>query len=189
MLNEETRANRPARAPAAAKRRNAKAVTNDNANGAPSGKAQRAAAADRNAHRNETIGFLMWDTRRAVSRDFERLISTHGVTRSTFWILRILWAEDGLTQAQISHRCRMRGPTIVGIVAQLEREKLVTRAGDPSDSRKKVISLTPKGRALKDVIIPIVEDVNKRATKGFTAAERTLMKDLLHRMRLNMEAE
>lgn len=174
MLNEEKTANRSARA-------SAKAVEPRARNGR--------SQAEKSAHRSETIGFLMWDTRRAVSRDFERLISTHGVSRSTFWILRILWREDGLTQAQISQRCRMRGPTIVGIVAQLEREKLVTRASDPNDSRKKVISLTPKGRALKDIIIPIVEDVNKRATKGFSAAERNLMKDLLHRMRLNMEAE
>lgn len=141
------------------------------------------------ADKSETVGFLLWDTRRAISRDFERLISPHGVSRSTFWILRILWQKDGLTQAQISQECRMRGPTIVGIVAQLEREKLVTRASDPNDSRKKVISLTARGRALKDVIVPIVLDVNRRALKGFSAAERLQLRDMLKRMKVNMEAD
>lgn len=139
--------------------------------------------------RSETIGFLLWDSRRAISHDFERLISPHGVSRSTFWILRILWDEDGKTQAELAKRCRMKGPTIVGIVAQLEREKLVTRADDPNDSRKKIISLTPKGSALRSTIVPIVEDVNKRATKGFSAAERNQLKEMLRRIRRNMDNE
>ena len=140
----------------------------------------------RNQQPDETVGFLMWDTRRSISRDFERLIAQHGVTRSTFWILRILWQQDRKTQAELAQQCRMKGPTIVGIVAQLEREKLVTRTADPDDNRKKVVGLTPKGIALRDVIIPVVEDVNRRALKGFSAAERTQMKDMLRRIRTNM---
>ena len=139
------------------------------------------------ANTNETIGFLLWDARRVIARDFEKNIAPHGVSRSLFWILRILWTEDGLTQTQLIQRCRMRGPTIVGIVAQLEREGLVTRAADPNDSRKKVISLTARGSELRHVILPIVEDVNKRATRGLTATERNHLKEMLRRMRDNME--
>ncbi len=152
--------------------------------------APRKKSAQNGAHpKSETIGFLLWDSRRAISHDFERLISRHGVSRSTFWILRILWDENGQTQAELAKRCRMKGPTIVGIVAQLEREKLVTRADDPNDNRKKIISLTPKGSALRSVIVPIVEDVNKRATKGFSAAERNQLKEMLRRIRRNMDNE
>ena len=143
-------------------------------------------AALRYLARDETVGFLLWDARRAISRDFEKRISPHGVSLGTFWILRILWDEDGVTQSQLIQRVRMKGPTIVGTVAQLEREGLVTRTADASDSRKKLISLTPKGHALRNIILPITEDVNKRALKGFAAAERNQLKDMLRRLRLNM---
>jgi len=137
--------------------------------------------------RRETVGFLLWDTQRAIARDFERLITPHGVTRSTFWILRILWEEDRKTQVELAKRCRMKGPTIVGIVAQLEREKLVTRTVDPNDNRKKVISLTTKGSELRHKIIPTVEDVNRRAVKGLSAAQRDQLKEMLRLIRSNME--
>lgn len=144
-------------------------------------------ASDSADAKSETTGFLLWNTQRAIARDFEKRITAHRVSRSTFWILRILWDEDGKTQAELAERCGMKGPTIVGIVAQLEREKLVTRAVDPNDSRKKIISLTAKGRQLRGTIVPIVEDVNRRATKGFSAAERIQLKRMLRRVRANMD--
>ena len=143
-------------------------------------------SAQRYLARDETVGFLLWDARRAISRDFEKRISPHGVSLGTFWILRILWDEDGVTQSQLIQRVHMKGPTIVGTVAQLERERLVTRTADLSDSRKKLINLTPKGHALRAVILPITEDVNKRALKGFPATERNQLKDMLRRLRVNM---
>ena len=148
--------------------------------------ARNTAAAQRFLARDETVGFLLWDARRAISRDFEKRIAPHGVSLSTFWILRILWDEDGVTQSRLIQRVRMKGPTIVGTVAQLEREGLVTRTADASDSRKKLISLTSKGHALRDIILPITEDVNKRALKGFAAAERNQLKDMLRRLRINI---
>ena len=149
--------------------------------------ARPAIAVARYTPRIDTIGFLLWDARRAVSRDFERLITPHGVSRSTFWVLRILWDEDGLTQAQLIQRCRMKGPTIVGIVAQLEREGLVTRVPDADDSRKKLIMLTSKGSNLRPVILQATEDIDKRALKGLTAAERSQLKEMLRRIRGNMD--
>ncbi len=153
---------------------------------APRQRGKKTAATQRYMARDETVGFLLWDARRTISKDFEKQIAPHGVSLSTFWILRILWDEDGLTQSQLIQRVRMKGPTIVGTVAQLEREGLVTRSADDHDSRKKLISLTPKGSRLRDVILPITEDVNRRALKGFAAAERNQLKVMLRRLRANM---
>lgn len=136
--------------------------------------------------RDDTVGFLIWDVRRAFSRDFAQRIAPHGVSLSTFWILRILWDEDSVTQAQLIQKGKMKGPTIVGIVAQLEREGFVTRTPDAKDSRKKLIKLTTKGHNLRKAILPITELVNKQALKGFSAEERSVLKDMLRRLRTNI---
>jgi DNA-binding MarR family transcriptional regulator len=142
--------------------------------------------ARRYTSRDETVGFLIWDARRAYSRDFGERISLHGVSLGVFPVLRMLWDEDGLTQADLIRRGRMSGPTIVGIVAQLEREGMVTRLPDPADSRKKRIMLTPSGEAMRHVILPITEEVNRRALKGFSTQERAQLKDFLKRLRGNI---
>ena len=139
--------------------------------------------------RDENVGFLLWDARRTVAREFEKLIIPHGVSLGTFWILRVLWDEDGVTQSQLIQRGRMKGPTIVAAVAQLERDGLVTRVNDPGDHRKRQIRLTPKGSDLREIILPISDEVSRRSLKGFTAAERTQFKDMLRRVRANMAVE
>jgi DNA-binding MarR family transcriptional regulator len=137
--------------------------------------------------REDTIGFLVWEARRAYYRDFGERIAEHGISFGVFPVLRVLWDEDRLTQAEIIKRLRMKGPTIVGIVAQLEADGLISRIQDPHDRRKRSIALTARGEALRDVIMPISEDVNRRAMKGFTTEERRALKCFLRRLRSNLE--
>jgi DNA-binding MarR family transcriptional regulator len=139
--------------------------------------------------REETVGFLIWEARRAYARDFGALIAEHGVSFGVFPVLRILWDEDALTQSEIIRRAGMKGPTIVGIVAQLEAAGLIRRIQDPNDGRKRSIALTREGDALRHVIMPIAEDVNRRALKGFSAEERQSLKAMLRRVRGNLSVE
>lgn len=139
--------------------------------------------------REDTIGFLVWEARRAYHRVFAAEIAKYGVAFGTFPVLRVLWDEDRLTQAEIIKRLRMTGPTIVGIVAQLETEGLVHRIQNPTDKRKRSIALTPRGEALRDVIMPISEEVNRRAMKGISAEERRILKSCLRRLHTNLQPE
>jgi DNA-binding MarR family transcriptional regulator len=137
------------------------------------------------APREETVGYLVWDARRAYSRDFAEQLRAHGLGIAAFSILRILWEEDGLTQAQIAQRARMSGPTIVAVVAQLEKQGLARRLADPADQRKRLIHLRPRARRLADSILPLARAINDRALAGFTPEESRLFMAFLRRMRGN----
>jgi len=76
--------------------------------------------------RDETVGFLLWDARRALSRQLNRKLNRHGVGSGVFSVLRILWDEDRLTQSEIARRGRMTGPTIVGIETLPSGQEQVT---------------------------------------------------------------
>ena len=143
------------------------------------------AGVDAIAPREETIGYLVWDARRAYSRDFAEQLRAHGLGIAAFSILRILWEEDGLTQAQIAQRARMSGPTIVAVVAQLEKQGLTRRLADPADQRKRLIHLRPRARRLADSILPLARAINDRALEGFTPAESQMFMEFLRRMRDN----
>lgn len=135
--------------------------------------------------REEAVGFLLWDARRALFREFSQKFAQHGVSNGVFPVLRILWDEDELTQSEIARRGLMTGPTIVGIVAQLEAQKLVTRIPCPDDSRKRKIKLTEEGLRLRATVLPIAEDVHQKALEGISDEETELLKKLLRRIRAN----
>jgi MarR family transcriptional regulator, organic hydroperoxide resistance regulator len=129
----------------------------------------------------------MWDTTRGFLRHFSRRISQHGVNFGQWPFLRVLWAEDGITQAQLAARVRMRSPTTVAAVDWLERNGFVRRRAHPEDLRKINVFLTPKGRRIYPKLAPEIRYVNERAAKGLSARELAQLKALLGRLRSNLD--
>ena len=136
--------------------------------------------------REDTLGFLLWDAARTYARHFTQCLGQHGVTLGVWPYLRVLWEEDGLTQRELSERVRMRGPTTVAAVTELERKGWVRRTDDPSDRRKVRIFLTETGCALRDSVMPAVEDTNRLGVSDLNADEQEMIKNLLRRLRDNV---
>jgi DNA-binding MarR family transcriptional regulator len=137
----------------------------------------------------ETIGFLLWDTTRAFTSRFSERIARYGVTFGLWPFLRELWEEDGLTQRELSERVRMRGPTTVAAINRLEKAGMVRRVANAKDGRKINVFLTDKGRAAYDLAMPDVEAINRQGLRHLSAAEQQTLKDLLRRLRGNMNEE
>nr|WP_245613173.1 MarR family transcriptional regulator [Skermanella stibiiresistens] len=103
-----------------------------------------------------------------------------------WFFLRALWDEDGLTQRELSQRVGMMEPTTVTALNSMERRGLVERVRNPHDRRKVNIYLTPKGRGLRDVLLPCAAEVSDLATRGIAPADLALTIDVLHRMIINL---
>ena len=137
----------------------------------------------------ETVGFLLSDTTRTMTRVFTKKIAMHGIGMGIFQFLRILWEEDGLTQSELAARARMKGPSAVAAIKELEWRGFVRRVDDRHDRRKVRLFLTADGRKLYDVVMPDIEAVRQIMLSGFTAAEQTQLKHMLRRMRRNLTPE
>ena len=81
----------------------------------------------------ETVGFLLSDSTRTMTRAFSARIAVHGVGMGIFQFLRILWEEDGLTQVELADRARMRGPSAARRAARAGAARL--RAPDRRPAR------------------------------------------------------
>lgn len=134
----------------------------------------------------DTVGFLLSDTVRTMTRAFAARIAIHGVGMGIFQFLRILWEDNGLTQAELAERAHMRGPSAAGALHDLERRGFVRRTPDPHDRRKIRVVLTRKGRQLYDLVMPDIDMTNRVMLDGFSAAEQRSLKLMLHRMRGNL---
>jgi len=135
---------------------------------------------------DDSVGYVVRDVHRAFSRSLQAKIAAHGVSMGQWFFLRALWDEDGLTQRELSQRVGMMEPTTVTALNSMERRGLVERVRNPHDRRKVNIYLTPKGRSLREVLLPCAAEVSELATRGIDPADLALAIDLMHRMIFNL---
>ena len=141
------------------------------------------------AQPENSIGYLLRLAFRGFSTMLERRTSAHGVSSGQWRFLRQLWIEDGPTQRELSVRVGMREPTTVVAVNSLVKSGLAVREPSIEDRRKVHIHLTPLGLSLQATMLPIVADINDRATKGLTKAEIATLLRLLRHINSNVAQE
>jgi len=134
----------------------------------------------------QSIGYLLRLAFRASIQALESRTIIHGVSSGQWHFLRELWREDGLTQRELSSRAGMREPTTVVAVTKLVEADFVKRAPDANDRRKIHIQLTHKGRDLAPILLPLVAEVNARATAGLTTEEIEALRKGLRKVCENM---
>jgi len=125
---------------------------------------------------------LIREVHRAYSRRLQDALTTHDVGIGHWFILLSLWDEDGVTQRQLSRRVGTMEPTTVTALNALESRDFVRRVRNPRDRRKVNVFLTAKGRALRDVLIPVADDVRSLAMRGVPEASAALVVDTLRRI-------
>lgn len=136
---------------------------------------------------DEQIGFLMWDTTRKISREFAALIAKYKINSGLVPFLRGLYQQDGLTQRQLADVVQMRASTTLAALRELERLKLIRRSDSRDDGRKNHVHLTARGRTLCTKIVPEAVQFNRRLLRGIRSDEQNILRDLLRRMRDNMQ--
>jgi len=133
-----------------------------------------------------SLGFQVRDLNRLMQRGIAARIAPHGVAPGAWYMLRVLWEEDGLTQRELAARIGIQEPTAVIALRGMERAGWIARSRSVEDRRKMHVHLTPAGRALREVLLPEARAVIAAATRGMTAEERTTLIALLRRARANL---
>ncbi|WP_442859521.1 MarR family winged helix-turn-helix transcriptional regulator [Burkholderia sp. 8Y] len=125
----------------------------------------------RQASSEERIAHLIKDAYRGLSKALQMRLKAHDVMYGHWTFLRILWQTDGMTQRQLSEQAGVMEPTTFSALQSMEKLGYVTRQKMP-DNRKQVrIFLTPKGAALRSVLVPAAEEVNEIALAGIPSKE------------------
>jgi DNA-binding MarR family transcriptional regulator len=133
----------------------------------------------REAVPDDRLAHLVKDATRALLRALQMRLAAHAVSIGHWTFLRILWEKDGLTQRELSEQAGLMEPTTFSAIQAMQRLGYVTRR-HRGDNRKNVyVFLTPKGRALKEKLVPLAEDVNRVAARGVAADDITVTRRVL----------
>lgn len=94
---------------------------------------------------------------RGAFRGFEtalaRYLATMDLPVSQFYILRLLWEEDGNSQSDIAAQASMSESVASQVIQKMEKAGLVTRRKGSGDDRKRYVYMTPEGITLREKIM------------------------------------
>src|SRR5215471_7576647 len=120
----------------------------------------------REAVLNDRLPHLMKDATRAFVRALQARLAEHKVSFGHWTFLRILWEHEGLTQRELSEEAGVMEPTTFSALRAMERLGYVVRCRRDGDRKKSYVFLTPKGKRLKNQLVPLAETVNRIAIRG-----------------------
>lgn len=124
-------------------------------------------------------------TASVVSRTYNRVVATEGLTLSQYNVLRILRGAGapGLPTLSIRDRMIDEGSTVTRLLDRLEKSGLVDRDRDRPDRRQVLCRITPAGLALLERLDDAVENMGHSVTGGLGREERQQLLGTLDRIR------
>ena len=120
----------------------------------------------REAVPNDRLAHLIKDATRGLTRALHLRLAAHNVSFGHWVFLRVLWEKDGLTQRELSDEAGMTEPTTFSALTAMEKQGYIERRKLPHNAKNVYVYLTPRGRELRDVLVPIAEDINAAAVEG-----------------------
>src|SRR5207253_8597620 len=105
---------------------------------------------------------------------------------------RVLYFEGEMEAGRLARRSYLLAPSLSRILKDLEAAGYVGRRAAPDDSRRSLLSLSPKGTAMVVGVAPLLERIHREIARRFGAArieELLAMLADLERSQANPEAQ
>jgi DNA-binding MarR family transcriptional regulator len=107
---------------------------------------------------DNVIGFVVSQASYRLAQALDEVIANLGsdIRPREFPILNRLHQHGALNQVQLADLTYKDRPAITRMLDRLIARKLVSKVPDPMDRRAFVVSLTPRGAALRNNIVPLM---------------------------------
>lgn len=122
-----------------------------------------------------------------ITSMFDHKMATIGVSSSNYWILKVLWETDGITQKDLARRLSVQPASLTGMLDTMEEKGWVMRIQDSVDARIKRVFLTETGRELERKAADLIDECEKIICKGLTEEEKQQLKKMLKNILRNVD--
>ena len=110
------------------------------------------------------------------------LLERIGLHRGQPPVLHVLWEHEGISQTELAERLHVTPATISNMVHRMEKAGFVTRHTPEEDQRVSLVSLTDKGRAVKQQVRAVWRTMEAETFAGYSEEERALVRRYLERV-------
>lgn len=130
----------------------------------------------------EAIASLVDKLNKKFFKIQNEIISKSGMTPQQYYLLSLLWEDDGKPLHELADvYCCSKG-TITGIVDTMEKNGLVFRDRSSQDRRVISLRLTEKGKSLEGKFPEIEEMFSQCCSGGITPDEAKQLRGLLEKL-------
>lgn len=93
--------------------------------------------------------FRLYTAARLTMQVYYPYFEPLGITYPQYLVLMVLWEQDSQPVCDIAKRLLLDTNTVTPLLQRMEKQGLVTRTRGKEDTRQRIVSLTPQGKALE----------------------------------------
>jgi len=120
--------------------------------------------------------FHLYAASRLMTRCYQPVLDELGITYPQYLVLMVLWENDHVNLTWLADRLKLQSNTLTPLLKRMQEQGILIRNRSEADERSILISLTDKGRNLKQEV-PRLQD--QLSDIGITIQEAMELKDLL----------
>jgi len=94
--------------------------------------------------------FPLYTASRLVIQRYQPMLKELDITYPQYLVLMVLWEKDEVNLSTIAEKLQLQSNTLTPLLKRLQQRELLERKRSETDERNIVITLTEKGKALKD---------------------------------------
>jgi DNA-binding MarR family transcriptional regulator len=128
--------------------------------------------------------FAVYSTAHAFTRAYKPILDKVGLTYPQYLAMLVLWEKSELPVKTIGEKLDLDSGTLSPLLKRLEQNGLIKRTRDSRDERQVLVSLTPKGDAMRGEVDTIMGSIGDAI--GCTLDEMTEIRKLLEGLRSNL---
>jgi homoprotocatechuate degradation regulator HpaR len=121
--------------------------------------------------------------RETVMGPIRDMLADSGISEQKWRVLRVLDESGPMEQTAIAAAASLLLPSLTRILATMEREALLTRAVDPADRRKSIVTITEAGRQIIRDHAARSREIAERLEARFGKERLETLLDLLEDLR------
>lgn len=124
--------------------------------------------------------YLLSRAQRAVANVAEReSLAALGVTPVQLGLLYALGRDGPVPLGDVGRALDLSPAGLSGLVDRMVAAGLIERRASPTDRRAAELVITPRGRALRDESLPLLDALNARIFDGVPPAHQAIIADFL----------
>jgi DNA-binding MarR family transcriptional regulator len=132
--------------------------------------------------RRSSLGFLLRGAYRLLVAGLQERLARHGVSHPEFLTLYLLHFHGALSPGELTTRLEVTKPAGTAVLKSLSTAGLISVVQSAADSRKSVITLTPKGEGVIEAVLEDANDLESAMLHGFAPHERDDLFRLLSKL-------
>ncbi|MCT2385498.1 MarR family winged helix-turn-helix transcriptional regulator [Erwinia pyrifoliae] len=98
---------------------------------------------------DQQLCFALYSANLALHKRYRQLLAPLGITYPQYLVMMVLWEQDDVTVSEIGARLYLDSATLTPLLKRLDTADLLKRHRSRKDERQVVVTLTERGKALR----------------------------------------